>query len=201
MVKKSAACRLARYARRVERRIRPARSFARWISACSVWAWAGCGDNDVIELFKDKADAGSIAQEVTCTSDGQCTESERHCDPASNTCVQCLVHTDCGGQADVVCDARLHVCTRTCSASSGCSEGICDTAAGFCVECLGDVECEANERCLTPQGKCVRCLSDADCASEGASPHCWLARHQCVECNSNAECAGHVCTVEHSCSN
>ena len=132
------------------------------------------------------------------------------CDPASNTCVACLTHAQCGGDTPA-CDTSTKTCVACvadeqcglgvcnpanntcvgCLASSDCSgdSPVCDTFAKACVTCLSGEGCGNGELCDTANDRCVQCLGDSDCG-QGV---CDTALGTCVACLDNTDCGAQVC--------
>jgi hypothetical protein len=119
-----------------------------------------------------------------------CKESTPVCDPASNTCVQCLTGTDCKDSAKPACNAATHTCVE-CTKSTDCADAAkpaCDTATNRCVVCVGNADCKdaAKPFCDKAGAQCVACLKQADCTSATASA---CSAGVCTACTTDAECS------------
>lgn len=107
------------------------------------------------------AGAGGTAP-VPCKNSLDCVASNGVCDPASQTCVECLANADCVGQ-------------------------ICDTTVKRCVECLHNADCALDQACIG--GKCATktaCQSDNTCKPLGKL--CDKQLGYCVDCVQDTDC-------------
>jgi hypothetical protein len=104
-----------------------------------------------------------------CETDDDCGEG-LSCHPGLDSCVECIVHSDCGG-------------TRRCVLGS-CMEP---------VDCTSDDQCPAQEVCDLKTKRCGQCVSGADCPTGsfcGGDAMC----HATNPCSGDASCSdGQVC--------
>jgi hypothetical protein len=108
------------------------------------------------------------------------------CDPATDTCVECLDSAEHCGAPTPACHPDTHECVE-CVETADCETGVCDPGAHACVECLESEDCDASTpHCDPEQQVCAECLESADCTNpleavcDGGS---------CVPCQSNYDCA------------
>ena len=113
-----------------------------------------------------------------------------HCDPASFTCVACLVDASCPPGA--ACTAHACVSAPNCATDLDCKavDGVCALPAGVCVDCLSNADCAAGQRC--EERHCVArppCASSKDCAKVYNK-----TAAICVDCAADSDCgAGAFC--------
>lgn len=170
----------------------------------------------------DPGDASSADTSSTCGVDDDCPFTTLHCDPASATCVACVIDAHCTSVARPRCDTATHQCVQCesnadCDAVSSCDSAthrcfrrcavdpddctleqpVCDASRDACV--CSATSCTTDDRphCDASSGLCVRCLGDGDCPSY--APHCQGG--YCLKCLSDAECvAPRRCDpVRHQC--
>lgn len=135
------------------------------------------------------------------------------CNPATLSCVACLVAADCG-DATLACTASLTCAPATsCQSDSQCkiTKQVCSKTKGFCVDCLTANDCSAGLECKADlcvpaaktcasskdcpgvcdkaKGVCVGCVSDADCPTES---FCGPAQLCQPDVCSGASCAGNI---------
>jgi hypothetical protein len=158
---------------------------------------AGCRVSTDCNLIAGKhaCTGGNNGRCVECTANTDCVGNARGpaCNTTTNTCVPCVVDTDCKTAAASRCVANQCVgcvndpASGNTPANSHCGHivsggtplAVCDTSAGagVCVQCTGDqrAACGANvcngstRVCTTfPVGSaatCLDCVSDAHCAA------------------------------------
>lgn len=124
-------------------------------------------------------DAGADASPPACggspgaAGKGGCAAPTPLCNTATDTCVECLKHTDCDG-----------------------STPRCDPASHACVECLAHADCDdpAAARCSSAD-ECVPCTTSAQCAHLSGTTVCDASGGECVECTvaDESPCAGKSC--------
>lgn len=126
---------------------------------------------------------------------GACEPPTPVCDPASDTCVECLAEADCAGNVKgSVCDTASNKCvecTRKADCTGNAKGPICDTAAHACVECLGRADCASKAgkpACDTSTNTCVQCTAATDCVATASTPLCDTAANRCVACLAPADC-------------
>ncbi len=162
---------------------------ALWISILML-ALAACAPKQRQGVFED------------CESDADCPGA--FCDPASQTCVDCLYDGQC--ELGQVCEE--HACTQSCRRDSDCPsglfciqercangcrddgdcQGVCDEENHVCVECLLHDDCTKGNMCV--QEHCVPgCETDRDCPQ---GLHCQTDggnQGVCVEGAADGDCA------------
>ncbi len=195
--------------------------------ASAVWGLAGCG-NEPVNLGKadttssgadaaatdaalgDSASNDSASTDAAsgdtlgCTQQNTCAAKGLICDPASDTCVACLVNGDCGDGA--TCQSHKCVLEQSCDAEPPACESVsalrvCDPISHTwqVIACSGSTVCSGGaclaSKCSPNQQFCegksvVQCSGDglqttlvADCAAKGQG------------C-SNGVCVTQVCTPE-----
>lgn len=146
-----------------------------------------------------------------CLVNADCPSGQL-CDPASDTCVDCLNTSPSG--LDLGCSSANPVCIAmdggTCAPCEDTGNGRDDGCSFAAPICLGDrcVECSTTSDCgagrvCSPTGTCVPCLDSAaagavDAGCSGSLPACWTAAPVapvCVECLATADCPGEVCDL------
>lgn len=131
------------------------------------------------------ADSG-VPPAPECTVDQDCGFFG-HCEPVSQTCVDCLVDQDCPGQR--VCDtAHGFVCRSPCFNGQCGPLGFCEPVTNTCVECTMTSQCDTGEVCNPATLSCVECATNADCALHVGEPVCDTAAQECVACLTNSDC-------------
>ena len=123
------------------------------------------------------------SEPVPC--DGACDGAKPVCDPATDTCVECLDSTPHCGVPRPVCEPDSHECVE-CVENGDCDTGVCDPETHVCVECLENENCEAPTLLCSDQHFCVECLETNDCAESTAS---WCDDNTCAPCQTNDQCA------------
>jgi hypothetical protein len=137
----------------------------------------------------DAGSAGSSGEGGAPPCNAACAGAKPVCNAATNTCVACLAHTDCG-LALPACDLTAHVCVQ-CAAKADCTESAkpaCDLTAHACVQCAAKADCTdpAKPLCDTTLKQCVTCLAQSDCLNPAASA---CNAGQCQPCSKDAECS------------
>jgi hypothetical protein len=164
----------------------------------------GCETSQVLDPFPPEAfDAGPgfdafQGQRRVCSSDGDCALPEPYCDPADQTCVECLTNDQC---EHAICDPLRRNCVEPCSRNSDCTgrAWLCEGTRGVCVECATNSHCDDGEP-ICHDDNCIECLSEADCDS--SEPFCDATRGRCRECMVDEDCsAGAHCTSDGRCEN
>src|SRR5205814_1997397 len=114
---------------------------------------------------------------VQCTTGqaAQCTGSTPLCNPASDTCVQCLTNPNCPASAPH-CDAGAHTC-GPCPSGADCGGTTPICISGSCVACAPantmPNDCPMSAPLCETDGSCkTGCTSDANCTSTPQTPHC-----------------------------
>jgi hypothetical protein len=166
-----------------------------------------CGTTDVCRACVAADCTGTLAecastgphsgQCVICTADAQCPMTTPRCAPTTNTCVQCLASTDCGGDTPICTSG---VC-KACASDSDCGGATpaCEVwgACGQCTAANGTACTGGDSVCDYPTGTCVACEFNSDCS--GSLPTCNTTTHMCQPCASNADCvnnpAGDACVT------
>jgi uncharacterized repeat protein (TIGR01451 family)/MYXO-CTERM domain-containing protein len=144
----------------------------------------------------DPGAVGAQTTEVTvyeCDSDGQCSGTKPHCDPATHVCVACGSDKDCPDPTKPACEAS-GACGQCSAGNTALCTGqtpACDTTSGTCVLCTlgaqGDAtECKSDPNgpvCVAGTGGSVHCgcLDDGDCSGQGAGHVCDSVSGVCVE--------------------
>jgi hypothetical protein len=137
-----------------------------------------------------------------------CSGNTPVCETSTNTCVQCLVKTDCTGNQ--VCSSD-HTCVA-CNENADCTDPTlarCDTTAHACVSCTMDGQCtrfSATPVCDEGKGKCVFCTADteqAQCGSKSCktstgtcTSHVRGTLLACEACEGDHDCGGGMACVE-----
>ena len=102
-----------------------------------------------------------------CTTDTDCTTGLlTHC--SGDTCVRCLVDTDC--PANNTCATDTHSCVPSCKT---------------------DGQCPALQHCVSSRCSFVGCANDRECVAYTLDPttSCNSTTHLCTaKCNSDADC-------------
>ncbi len=142
-----------------------------------------------------------------CGEDSDCATlpTTPICDATHETCVGCLVDTDCPtGQS---CAQETDTCGTPppphCSTNTDCTAHpatpFCDTTTDVCVQCMADGECPmSNPVCR--QGTCgpSGCENNDDCGAE-LLPVCNDLTGQCVQCLAPSDCTGSQACVQNAC--
>jgi Cys-rich repeat protein len=154
------------------------------------------------------------APPVPCTSDGDCSTPNPHCDTAGAVCVQCLADANCpNGET---CNTTTHRCVE-CQTSGDCpnSSPYCDPD-GRCVDCLTNENCAPQNPqpggptlvCSQQSHTCIPgCTESSQCQTQfGQARVCDTTTNQCVQCVTANDCNGgvdagrpFVCTLQHTC--
>ncbi len=105
--------------------------------------------------------------------DGACAGTKPVCKESTDTCVQCLMPTDCTSGAKTKCD----------------------TTSNSCVECLASADCSDAKAGKCDKGACGKCTSNDDCAHLAGKTVCDTVAGECVQCTVSDEsaCAGNSC--------
>lgn len=175
----------------------------------------GAASDAAVASDTDAAGSDAVAT-TSCTSDKDCKDAGKICDPLTKACVDCLADSDCGPLQH--CKSLFCVDFTPCSNSLGCVAAtgpdgaalpICDAQQAECVACLSSNDCPANNDCIqngcvpftpcnnskdclitevcnTTTGRCAQCLGNNDC---GSSQLCESG--QCrdfVACSSDKQC-------------
>jgi Cys-rich repeat protein len=144
----------------------------------------------------------SLTSCVACLADRDCSNEQR-CDPATNTCKECVSNSHCLGDTNTCISG---VCTCGATADNICADPTpyCNTA-GECVACRNDahcpgqycdlttstcVPCTANSHCTYSTNTCTSnaCKCGANEACSGATPKC--KNGTCVACSVATDCFG-----------
>jgi len=145
---------------------------------------------------------------VLCLVDANCPPATPRC-TTTNTCVQCLSGSDCGGDTPVCNGGTCQACSSdsncggatpacevwgacgqcTASNSSACTGSTpeCDYPSGTCVSCEFNSDCAGN----TPTYTCRACASNADCVNNPGGSACQLTGMKagsCVVCAQDSDC-------------
>ncbi len=148
--------------------------------------------SELIDSLQPDIGPGDTVNPEGCLSDLDCPAGK--CNPVTNTCVECLTHTDCppGNR----CDKWTCVETAQCGEGKECPKGsVCEPVSQLCVQCLEDGDCTdgalcVGMTCLPPcdggcpeplfchdeMGVCVECLEDGQCE---LSQWCNLDEYAC----------------------
>jgi len=113
--------------------------------------------------------------------DGACTGTKPVCNPATNSCVECVGKTDCVDPTPA-CDTATNVCVE-CTDSPDCKDSakpLCDKAAKKCVACLQQSDCNTAAASKCDAGTCKPCTADADCSGIAGKGVCDAGT--CVQC-------------------
>jgi len=113
--------------------------------------------------------------------DGACTGTKPVCNPATNSCVQCVGKTDCAVPTPA-CDTATNACVE-CTDSPDCTDSakpLCDKAAEKCVACLQQSDCNTAAASKCDAGTCKPCTADADCSGIAGKGVCDAGT--CVQC-------------------
>ena len=170
------------------------------------WCSALCGlllgcsggtsaDHDAVEV----TDAASMSDVTMCTSDRECSASNRVCDRAQGVCVDCVATTDCLNASEV-CIGNRCVSVTPCTSSRMCPGQVCNTTLGYCVDCVADVDCTngqvcRNSACAAPPRPC---MSSRQCSDIGQV--CDTVGGHCVQCVGDVDCdPGLRCNADHTC--
>ena len=127
---------------------------------------------------------GCCVPKTGCQSNDDCAAPTPVCDPASHSCVPCLVDGDCPAGRCV--DKK---CLTACQSDGDCSSptGRCDTASGVCVQCLSGSDCTRTlPLCRESDHTCVECLDNAGCGPNEV-------------CRDGSCEAGPTCTTDDQC--
>ncbi len=117
------------------------------------------------------------------------------CDPASNACVECLKHSDCG--LGHVCQDHQCLPGQYCKFDSDCKKlGKVCLFPAVCVDCRTNADCASGEVCIDSTcAQATPCKVDADCPKA-----CDLASGVCVACLHSSDCAANqFCDTTHRC--
>lgn len=115
------------------------------------------------------AAGGEGGAPVVLPCDGACTGDKPVCKEATDTCVECLLPSDC----------KVGVETK------------CDTASNSCVECLASTDCKDAKLAKCDVGACAKCTSNDDCAHIAGKGVCDTQAGECVQCTGkNASACG-----------
>lgn len=203
---------------RLRRLLRPSssRSALAITSGCLLVAWAMGGCSLISDFDQFRGDAGTdggvqdggpadaAPPDMGCSSDDSC--GGQVCDMTTNTCVECVLATDC------TADPNATVCgdDQTCVQCTPSEDDACDAANPYCESTRGRcVECLTGDQCTSPgaarcdsSNACAPCAGDLDCASVAGAVRC--ADETCVECTvatEGVDCAGATprCGPDHTC--
>ena len=108
---------------------------------------------------------------LICTLNSDCARGFV-CNPATNSCTQCVFNSDCSGVA---------------------GKPTCDSKKGICAQCTAAIDCSSlgpAHYCAPATDTCqAGCLVDGDC-SESAGEHCDGASGttpgRCIQCKTSA---------------
>ena len=159
-------------------------------AACGSSASEAESGTDVDGSIVDSAPSARDAGPERCTSNDDCQEPAKLCDPASGACVACRGDDDC--RAGTLCDPVGRSCAPGCSADKLCPSGqtccgatchdltaddahcnSCDTA---CVAAAGTATSCVQSTCIST---CLEGLADCDGNAANGCEHP-LAAGECV---------------------
>lgn len=153
------------------------------------WLWlalALCGCDARFD-FGEAVDAGAIPG--ACTASGTCGSTPLVCDPAKNTCVECLTNAHCPA-AVPACDPVEHRCVQ-CNRSQDCGAyQVCELTTHRCLPSCFDLDDCPRTTLTCVSTVCAQCLSDEHCRTVAGAPRCDLATRRCVACSEDAHCGG-----------
>jgi len=166
-------------------------------------------------------DGGMDGPTIQCQTNKDCAgkTGTLACDPASNTCVECIDPSTCGGTTPI-CDGTKHACVECTALDTSCTgaKPVCNTKTSQCVACVADVQCttagatfcskdnvcigcagagmdacptrDPNKPVCATSGDCVECDTDKDC--HGPAPFCGPQKtcQSCMEAGGDGACAG-----------
>ena len=126
---------------------------------------------------------------------------EKVCNPQTDTCVECLVDTDCNmgtGNTRRLCKLETNTCVE-CKDDLHCLDtaiGKCNLDTNTCIQCYDSDHCNnlgENYRCDLSTKICVQCLTDRDCGVGSSSvleARCYTPTSTCVMCLIDDDCSG-----------
>jgi len=113
--------------------------------------------------------------------DGACGDSTPVCNPATNSCVECVDPSQCAAPKPA-CDATTNTCVE-CTGNTDCKDAakpFCDTTAEKCVACLQQSDCKGPAASKCSAGACAPCTTDAECSNVTGKGVCDAGT--CVQC-------------------
>ena len=132
---------------------------------------------------------------VQCVQDTDCKVPTPRCDPAKDTCVECLPAMDNCPMAQY---CALTTCQAGCKTSSDCvgspSGMLCNTTTHACAECMSDQDCALGRVCASGQ-----CAVGCD-ATHGCPAGQGCCTGACTPTNTVQNCGtcGTTCDTTHS---
>lgn len=106
------------------------------------------------------SEAGAGGTPIMLLCDGACVGNKPVCKESTDTCVECLMPSDC---------------------TTGLKTK-CDTASDSCVQCLASNDCSDAKAAKCDKGECVKCVSNDDCAHVAGKTVCDTTVGECVKC-------------------